>query len=343
MSALDWGLAGAARLPAAALALRTGPQLSTLIFHRILPETDPLFPNEVTAQRFDRMMAAVARSFRVMPLVQACQLLEQGRLPARALSITFDDGYADNEEIALPILKRHGLPATFFIATGFLDGGRMFNDTVIECLRHTRLDELDLQCWGLGKLPSATVEQRRGAIGKVLPYIKYLDLQTREVALAQLWDACGKPALSETLMMKRVQVQSLHAAGMEIGAHTVNHPILTATVDAVAREELRSGRDALQDMVQAPVTSLAYPNGRPDADYDLRHVKMAKELGFARAVSTSKGVCGPGVDLYQLPRFTPWDTSLPAWMARLVLNLKATRFKVALPAGAASQQSAPAH
>lgn len=332
MNMLDWGLAGAARLPAAAMALRTGPQLSTLIFHRILPETDPLFPNEVTAQRFDRMMAVVARSFKVMPLAQACQLLEQGRLPARALSITFDDGYADNEEIALPILKRHGLPASFFIATGFLDGGRMFNDTVIECLRHTRVDVLDLQCWGLGKLPAATVQQRRAAIGKVLPYIKYLDLQARESALAQLLVVCGSPVLSQKLMMRRAQVQSLHASGMEIGAHTVNHPILTATPDAVARDEIRRGRDALQDMIQGPVTSLAYPNGRPDVDYDHRHVRMARELGFARAVSTSKGVCAPGADLYQLPRFTPWDTALPAWMARLVMTLKSTRFKVALPA-----------
>lgn len=335
MNALDWGLAGAARLPAAALAMRTGPQLSTLIFHRVLPDTDPLFPNEVTAQRFDRMMAVVARSFRVMPLVQACQLLEQGRLPARALSITFDDGYADNEAIALPILKRHGLPASFFIATGFLDGGRMFNDTVIECLRHTRVDEIDLQGWGLGKLPASTVAQRRAAIGKILPHIKYLDLQTREAALEQLRAACGNPALSQTLMMQRAQVQSLHTAGMEIGAHTVNHPILTAVADTVAQEELRSGRDALQDLIQAPVTSLAYPNGRPDVDYDHRHVSMARALGFERAVSTSKGVCGPGADLFQLPRFTPWDAALPAWMTRLVMTLRDTQFKVALPAGAA--------
>ena len=319
----------AARAALTAAAPRADARLSILIFHRVLARPDPLFPNEVDAARFDRMMAAVRRTFHVLPLAQAAARLRDGSLPPRAMSITFDDGYADNEAIALPVLQRHQLPATFFVSTGFLDGGRMWNDTVIECLRHTDRDTIDLECLGLGRVDTASLAHRRAAIARVIPLIKYMDLQAREAALQALHVACHKPVLSRVLMMQRAQVQALHGAGMEIGAHTVNHPILTALADTVARQELASGRDQLQQMIDAPVQSLAYPNGGPDTDYDRRHVSMARDCGFEQAVSTAAGVSRTGDDVLQLPRFTPWDPGLARWMTRLVMNQRKIRFKVA--------------
>jgi len=109
--------------------------LSILVFHRVLPEPDPLFPNEVDAQRFDALLGWVKDWFSVLPLEEAVERLQRNRLPERAAAITFDDGYADNYAVALPILQRQGLSAMFFIATGFLNGGRMFNDTAIETVR----------------------------------------------------------------------------------------------------------------------------------------------------------------------------------------------------------------
>ncbi len=322
-------LAQAARTWAGATALRHGPRLNILIFHRVLPSVDPLFPAEVDAARFDRMMATVATAFTVLPLVEAVRLLGQARLPPRALAITFDDGYADNQEIALPILQRHALPATFFVATGFLDGGRMWNDTVIECLRHTTRASIDVEALGVSGLPTGSVVERRAAIARLIPLIKYKDLAARVTVLEALHRACGSPALSNALMMRSAQVRSLHAAGMEIGAHTVNHPILTALPDDEARRELQQGRDALQQLIQTPVVTLAYPNGRPGTDYDQRHVAIARGLGFQQAVTTAVGVASAGDDLFQLPRFTPWDTALPKWTLRLLLNQGKTRFKVA--------------
>ena len=142
-----------------------GPRgrLSILILHRVLPAIDPLFPDEVHADRFDRLCAWVADGFNVLPLDQAVARLRSGNLPARALAISFDDGYADNHDIAMPILQRHGLPATVFIATGFMAGGRMWNDTIIESLRRSPLPVIDLQgtlAAPLGCLPLATLAQR---------------------------------------------------------------------------------------------------------------------------------------------------------------------------------------
>ena len=120
-------------------------RLSVLIFHRVLPQIDPLFPEEVDAQRFEQICGWLRSWFNVLPLDEAVLRLTDGALPERALAITFDDGYADNHNVALPILQRHGLVATFFIATGFLDGGRMWNDSVIESVRRTAQQEFDLR------------------------------------------------------------------------------------------------------------------------------------------------------------------------------------------------------
>lgn len=133
-------------------------RLSVLIFHRVLRQPDPLFPGEMYAQRFDAVCRWLAAWFNVLPLDQAVSRLKAGSLPARAACITFDDGYADNHEVAASILGRHGLSATFFIATGFLDGGRMWNDTVIESVRQAGAATLELG--HVGRFPIATIAEK---------------------------------------------------------------------------------------------------------------------------------------------------------------------------------------
>src|SRR6266498_549109 len=110
-------------------------RLPVLILHRVNALHDPLFPAEPDAADFERKMRWIANWFNVLPCEEAIERLATGDLPERALCITFDDGYADNVTVALPILKRLGLHATFFIATGYLDGGSMFNDRIIHAVR----------------------------------------------------------------------------------------------------------------------------------------------------------------------------------------------------------------
>lgn len=318
MNATDRWLASAAAGLAAMADTVAAPRLSIVIFHRVMPQADPLFPEEMHAQRFDRLLGLLKRAFCVLTLGQAVELQAAGRLPRRALAITFDDGYADNAEVALPLLQRHGLPATFFVATGFLDGGRMFNDTVIECLRATRVQRIDLAAWGLGLRELDTAASRRQAIDALLPKVKYLALAEREHFLQRLLSLAGQPQLPAHLMMRSSQVLQLHQAGMEIGGHTVNHPILHVLPDADAEAEITRGRDRLQSLIDAPVDVFAYPNGKPGQDYDSRHVAMVRRLGFKAAVSTSAGVASFGAHPHELPRFSPWDRQPAKWLARLL-------------------------
>jgi peptidoglycan/xylan/chitin deacetylase (PgdA/CDA1 family) len=299
-------------------------RLSILIFHRVLPAPDPLFPAEIDAARFDDICRWVSRWFNVLPLARAAQQLQQQRLPARPLVITFDDGYADNHEIALPILQRHGLNATFFVATGFLDGGRMWNDSIVEAVRLTAAPRWDLSSLGLPglrELPVATVEHKRAAIKAVIGACKYLSAPARAQAVEAVVKMAGV-ALPRTLMMRSEQVAQLHAAGMEIGGHTVNHPILASLPLEQARQEIAAGKARLEDIVQAPVGTFAYPNGRPGQDYKPEHVQLARECGFTTAVSTTWGAASVHTDSFQLPRFTPWDRKRWAFALRMARNLR---------------------
>ncbi len=297
--------------------------VSILIYHRVLPQSDPLLPELVCAKEFDRQLAVLGRWFSVMPLREAAARLRGGTLPVRAACVTFDDGYADNVTVALPILRRRGIPATFFLAAAFIDGGRMWNDSVIETVRSARGVTLDTRCLGLDALPIATAGLRRKAIATLLSALKYLPVEERQRRVNEFCEAA--PGLPSDLMMTAAQVRELHANGMEIGGHTVSHPIL-AKVDAErAASELRDGRRRLEAITGASVSLFAYPNGKPGRDYLREHVGMVKEQGFEAAVSTAWGVAHAGSDLYQLPRFTPWDRTPGKFLLRLMGNTFRTK------------------
>jgi hypothetical protein len=137
-----------------------GGRLPVMIFHRVLPEPDSLFPGEPDATRFDAQLPLLKRWFNILPLPDAIRGLREERLPPRPLTLTFDDGYADNCTVALSILQRHELRAAFFIATDYLDGGRMWNDTVIEAVRGCSKPVLDLATLKLGVHPIGTSTEK---------------------------------------------------------------------------------------------------------------------------------------------------------------------------------------
>jgi peptidoglycan/xylan/chitin deacetylase (PgdA/CDA1 family) len=302
-------------------------RLSVLILHRVLARPDPLFPHEIDARFFDDMCGWLVRWFRVLPLDEAVRRLWQGTLPAAALAITFDDGYADNHDVALPILQRHGLCATFFVTTGFLDGGRMWNDTLIEAVRRSARPTLDL---GQLAVPDGGVcglddaASRRRCIDALIGALKYMEPEARATAVQRVAEACGTE-LPADLMMSSAQVRALHSNGMQVGAHTLTHPILARLDEAAARAEIIGGKQALESLLDAPVPAFAYPNGKPGADFLPAHVQMARDAGFELACTTAWGTSAPDVDPLQLPRFTPWDRSKWRFGIRLLDNLRTNR------------------
>jgi len=297
-------------------------RLSILIYHRVLAEIDTIFPNEPTVESFDAHISRLNAVFNVLPLSEAIVRLKNGTLPARAVCITFDDGYADNVTLALPILQKHGLHATFFIATAYLNGGRMFNDTVIESIRYSLDDELDLTSLGLGQHKVSNPEEKRIAINKILAKVKYLPLDQREDKVAELAHRVNNVQPATKPMMTTAQLKALHAAGMGIGCHTSRHPILANLDDLAVFREISEGKEFLETTLKKNITLFAYPNGKPVTDYLPRQASLLRELGFDAAVSIQRGVATHSSDLFQLPRFTPWLKNVNRFIPAVLDNLR---------------------
>jgi peptidoglycan/xylan/chitin deacetylase (PgdA/CDA1 family) len=283
----------------------TRGRLSILIFHRVLAETDPLFPGEPSAAQFDKLCAHLRARFEILPLSEAVIRLQQGSLPAGALAITFDDGYADNLSIAAPILRKHHLPATLFIATGYLDGGCMWNDKLIEAFRSTRNSEIDLRDLGLETYSVESIADRRAGIDRVIDATKYLSLAERDARADHVLRAAGATA-PRKLMLDSTSVNTLASLGVDVGVHTVNHPILARTSSDQAWEEIVESKRRLEELTGKSMRLFAYPNGKPGQDYSREHVSMVQQAGFDAAVSTAWGPATRQSDIFQLPRFTPW-------------------------------------
>lgn len=294
-------------------------RLSILIYHRVVPSPDYMREIEPTVEQFDWQMELLSRHFCPLSMSDALRLMDAGELPERAVCVTFDDGYADNAELALPLLNKWNVPATVFVSSKFIDGGTMWNDTVIEVAKNSRQQEIDLNPVGLGTFSLSTEISRKECASKIIQKIKYMPLDERHCVVRLIEDQSA--ALPQNLMLTTLQLKTLHASGVEIGAHTHSHPILSSLTDESARAEINMGKKALEEILGAPVRYFAYPNGAPGKDYLPSHRQMVVEAGFEAAVSTQWGISSQGTDRWQLNRFTPWNRKPTKFLTRLLLNM----------------------
>lgn len=299
-------------------------RLTIFIFHRVLPRTDPLMPDEPDAARFERIARFIARWFNVLSVEEAVRRLQSASLPAAAAAITFDDGYADNLEVAAPILKRHGLTATFFIATGYSGGGRMWNDTLMEAARIAPAGEFDCRDLGLGIHQVHDDDSRLALFKSMRDSIKYRPLDQRVVIADEVAVRAGLGRESN-LMMTPDELTELKAMGMDIGGHTIRHPILATLDESSALAEIEGGREQLRQWLGEAPSVFAYPNGIPGRDYTERDVRLVKAAGYRAAVAVRRGYSKVGTDIFQLARFTPWDHDMPRFALRCLLNLSSSR------------------
>ncbi|MET0087459.1 MAG: polysaccharide deacetylase family protein [Sedimenticola sp.] len=301
------------------LTLVSRKRLSILIYHRVHERKDPLIRNAIDKRVFDWQMRVIADAFNVLNLSDAVSLMTSGSLPPRSLAITFDDGYADNYEVALPVLQKYGLTATFFVSSGYLDGGRMWNDTIIETVRTLPDGIFDLSSHGLGTFNIASITDRRLCFQQIIDDVKHMPYEKR-LEVVESISRQARSSLPDDLMMTSSQLKQLSDSGMTVGGHTVSHPILSMLEADTARDEIIQGKRELESILGKEIDLFAYPNGRPGTDYSDEHVNLVKGAGFKLAVSTAKGVSDIDTDLYQLKRFTPWDRTPGKFMARLIAN-----------------------
>ncbi len=238
-------------------------------YHRIGVASECEFDRDVfstTEEQFDLQMDFLKRNFEVISPADLPVARRQGK--GRYVIVTFDDGYRDNYEKAFPILKRHHLPATFFIPTGFIDRRELsWWDTIAWMIRHSDARQLPASKWFPAPLP-LTGEAREIAIRQALKTYKKLPGHQTANFIDDLAEATGHASLptqlGDELWMSWNNIRELRLAGMTIGGHTVNHPLLGRLTSSEQIAEIRGCHERLTEMTGIAPKSFSYPVGKPD-------------------------------------------------------------------------------
>lgn len=273
--------------------LRPG-QPCILTFHGLRADDDPgLLDNSLhtPVSVFRDICRHLSKSCRVVHLSQVIRSLENRLpLPDNTVAITFDDGYASNHDYAFPVLREFSLPATIFLATGFVDG--------TESLWFHRL-EYAMAKKGRGAAAFAEAAQRI----KELPQEQIsAEVDRIECELGTGYaSATDKPAIFQPLTWK--MIREMNRSGLvEFGGHTHRHLIVGRCSTETARREIHQSRDRLTEELSLAPRLFAYPNGQP-GDYSAETVRLLREAGFTSSVTMSPGFVSAACDRFAIPRY----------------------------------------
>lgn len=256
-----------------------------------------------------------------MSLAEGLRRLADGTFPHRAVRITFDEGYADNLLFGDPILARLGIAATVFAASGYLDGAVIWNNRVTEAVRSAPGTRLDLTDLGFGDYDVAVISERPRVVQPLLSRLKYLPFEERERSSEEL-AARYCPRGRHHRCCRGLRSETCIPGGVEIGGHTLTHPILARSDAATALREIADNKDDLEGLLGERLAFLAHPNGNAEKDFNSDHARLARRVGYQAALTTHAEVATANAHRYWLPRFTPWDHTRLRFSLRLILNMR---------------------
>lgn len=295
-------------------------RLSVFLFHKVPNQYNPMTPLDLDLQTFTNIIDFIEHYFNVIPLNDGVASIKSGYLPERSACITFDDGYPGWMQGVVPVLERRNLHATFFITSGQLSGAAMWHERVVCAVRCAIGHTLHLPGFGLPPLSIASVSDRQKTSSLVEDFLKYQPQPLRDELIQRLEQVVGVSAAAVPKMAVS-DLRALHSRGFGIGAHTINHPILTLCDEEQAVHEIGAVREELSSIVGGNVKSFAYPNGRPITDFNADHVRMVERAGYTSAVTTQWGSACIHTPVFQIPRFTPWGPRPINMALQLARNL----------------------
>jgi peptidoglycan/xylan/chitin deacetylase (PgdA/CDA1 family) len=268
------------------------PGVAVLCYHGVTADADrsmPFAPLHVTEEQLDQHCRAIRTMAHPISLHDWLKASNTGAaLPARPVLMTFDDGYRSVLTKARPILEQHGIPAIVFACTQPIE-------------RRTSL-------W-YDAVARADGEQAVEGLKRATP-------DRWDAAVARV--TVPLPDTDPEAVLRIEDIRALADAGIEIGAHTVSHPILANLPEERQKEEIEGCKESLERWTGREVRAFAYPNGQPAVDYTPTTTRMVRDAGFDSAFTTAPGFAGVEASALELPRFLMMrDVSAPELLHRL--------------------------
>lgn len=309
---------------------------TVLLYHRVTTlDGDPQLLS-VTQRHFDEQMAVLRRIATPISLREMHEAMENDSLPRRTVAVTFDDGYADNFTQAAPILRRHAIPATCFVAGGAVDavhefywdelqaiflepgalpeklklmlGGVCFEQALGEFTVYTQADAERHRAWSL---EHADATPRHQAYRLLCDMMRSVSLPMRDTLMRDIRVWAGRPVMVRSTH-RTLSADELRDYGrdplIEIGAHTASHAMLSTLSDTDQFREIQAGRERIEGILGRGVSTFSYPYGSRRA-YDSNTVRIVRETGFRCACSNFPGRVDSRTDAFQIPRVLvrDWD------------------------------------
>lgn len=312
------------------------------MYHRVAELTLDPHSLSVTPQHFAEHLEVLRKYSRPTGLKQLSRMLREGRPPRRHVVITFDDGYTDNLYNARPLLERFDIPATVFVTTGHINNEQEFMWDELErlLLLPGRLPEVlslkihgSVRDWRLGGAMNYSAQDlqrdrgwtvtqsddpspRHALYRSLHPMLKPLPHAEQLEVLDQLRALAGVEAAGRETHRTMTTEEVLHLAGgglIEVGSHTVTHPVLSEIPAALQREEIRRSKSQLEEILGHAVESFAYPFGC----YTDETARLVEEAGYGCACTTVPDIVWSGSRLYHLPRIDVGDWNGDEFAARV--------------------------
>jgi peptidoglycan/xylan/chitin deacetylase (PgdA/CDA1 family) len=299
-------------LRVAAAVQETGAAI--LMYHSVLEDplqcADSLGGIIHSRSVFQQQMELLVRKFHPLSLNELAALLRaKEKIPARSVVVTFDDGYRDNFENAVPILDKVGIRAAFYVTVNCIENGRLPWPSRVRFALRTAARKT----WTdpAGKLwPIEGAEDRERAFAKICEFCCRLagDAQEQLVVSIETDLETRSPQRSEQIMMNWDEVRKLAERGYVVGSHTLSHPNLGQIPVADVRIELEQSRACLEKQLNAPVKHFSYPCPALSPHWNERTVEECRRAGYETAVVTDGGLARRHDDPLCLRRVRPSKT-----------------------------------
>jgi peptidoglycan/xylan/chitin deacetylase (PgdA/CDA1 family) len=318
------------------------------MYHRVTELPNDPHILAVTPAHFAEQMEVVRKHYIPIQLQELVEALRDGDVPDRGVVVTFDDGYADNLYEARSWLERYEIPATVFVTAGYVGSRREFWWDELDRLllqpgtlpENIRLKFNGNSCeWDLGESSIYTRENfqldrnwhlerkddptpRHALFRMLFKRLSTLSGGEKHKILDDLlsWSGAAPNARSSHKSLTEAEINGLKQSGLiDIGAHTMTHPVLCSLPVAEQRKEIRGSKEFLEAIINRPVMSFAYPHGA----YSRETHAVVRENGFSAACSSHTDPVCRGANLFSLPRILvrDWDgetfaRSLRSWFGK---------------------------
>lgn len=237
-------------------------------------------------------LAYLRRHFHVVPLSRLVDQIKSG-LPFEkpTVALTIDDGRRNSYEVFFPLLKEFQMPATLFIVSSFIQREDwIWTDKVLWLSEHTTAPE---------ELHSGRIEHFFRILNRLRP-------ERRDACIESMAEfmsvSIPKNPPAKYAPCSWSELREMADSGLvEIGSHTVTHPILATLTDEEAWWELMTSRSQIQEGIGRAVECFCFPNGKPE-DYRPGQIRQVRQAGYTCAVVTNFGMTGSEADPYELPR-----------------------------------------